>query len=132
MKAIAVSLALRAFDNDQTIERIFEYEPTCSIIGTGRQQPFCILKQRPCDLKAIAVSLALRAFDNDQTIERIFEYDPTCSIIGTGRQQPFCILKQRPCIPGKTFGGCMGSYPVTADCWLWLHGAWLRETVQGA
>ena len=54
------------------------------------------------------------------------------SIIGTGRQQPFCILKQRSCILGKTFGSWLGSYSATADCWLWFHGARLRETVQGA
>jgi putative oxidoreductase len=75
--------------------------------------------------------LALRAFDHDPKTERFFEYEPTYSTIGTGRQQPFCILKQRPCILAKTFGSRLGSYSATADCWLWLHRAWLRETVQG-
>src|ERR1700746_4093440 len=60
-----------------------------------------------------------------------FEYEPTYSIFGTGSLQLFCILKQRSCILGKTFGSSLGCYSATADCWLWFHGAWLRETVQG-
>src|SRR5580692_7223051 len=42
------SWVLRGFDNDQIIKRLCEYEPTYSICGEGRQQPFCILQQRPC------------------------------------------------------------------------------------
>jgi hypothetical protein len=44
----------------------------------------------------------------------------------------FCIPKQRSCVLGKALGSCMACYSAKADCWLWLHGEWLRETVQGA
>src|ERR1700758_1488584 len=82
--------------------------------------------------KALAVRLlALRAFDKNQEMEG-FEYEPTYSIFGTGRQRPFCIPKQRSCNPGQTFDSSLGSYSATANCWLWLHGAWLSETVQRA
>src|SRR6516164_5254745 len=68
----------------------------------------------------------------NQNRERCFEYEPTYSIIGTGKQQPSRISTQPSCILGKTFGGCLGSYSATADCWLRFHGVWLRETVAGA
>src|SRR5882724_1946009 len=86
-----------------------------------------IISERRC-----SKFLGLRDVRQRSRNREAFEYEPTDSIIGTGRHQPFCILEQTSCILGKTFGSCLGSYSATADCWLWLHGARLRETVEGA
>src|SRR5215471_21396197 len=75
-------------------------------------------------------SWAFARSTNEQEIERLFDYEPTYPIIGTERQNPSRISRQPSRILGKT-GSCLRSYSAKADCWLWFHGAWLREAFQG-
>ena len=45
-------------------------------------------------------------------------------IIGTGTQQPLCV-------PESIYARSLGSHSPTADCWVWLHAARLRQAVKG-